>query len=123
MSELTATDVNNKNGMKLLIEKLDKVLERNKINEANLVYSIFTNFHISDEMSITDYIIDFEHLYHKMTNHEMPLPNTVLTLKLLDGVKLSEDERKPALTLGNNLAFETMKSALKQIFTKSAIVN
>ena len=123
MSELTATDVNNKNGMKLLIEKLDKVLERNKINEANLVYSIFTNFHISDEMSITDYIIDFEHLYHKMTNHEMPLPNTVLTLKLLDGAKLSVDERKSALTLGNNLAFETMKSALKQIFTKSAIVN
>ena len=123
MSELTAIDVNNKNGMKLLIEKLDKVLERNKINEAYLVYSIFINVHISDEISMTDYIIDFEHLYHKMTNHEIPLQNTVLTLKLLDGAKLSEDERKLALTLGNNLEFETMKSALKQIFTKSAIVN
>ena len=123
MSEITAIDVNNKNGMKLLIEKLDKVLERNKINEAYLVYSIFINVHMSDEISMTDYIIDFEHLYHKMTNHEIPLQNTVLTIKLLDGAKLSEDERKLALTLGNNLEFETMKSALKQIFTKSAIVN
>ena len=43
-----------------------------------------------------------------MTNHEMPLPNTVLTL--LDGAKLSEDERKLALNLGNNSEFETMKS-------------
>ena len=47
---------------------------------------------------MTDYIIEFEHLYQKMINHEMPLPNTVLTFKLLDGAKLSEDERKLALT-------------------------
>ena len=52
---------------------------------------------------MTDYIAEFQHLYHKMINHEMPLPNTVLFFKLLDGVKLSEDERKLALTLGNNL--------------------
>ena len=68
-------------------------------------------------MSLTDYIIEFEHLCHTMTNHEMPLPNTVLTFKLLDGAKLSEDERKLALTLGNNLEFETLKSSLKRIFT------
>ena len=94
-----------------------------KHTEAYLVYSRFINFHKSDEMSMTDYIIEFEHLYHKMTIHEIPLPNTVLTFKLLDGAKLSEDERKLPLTLGNNSEFETMKSALKQIFTKSTVVN
>ena len=45
VSELTATDVNNENGMKLLIEKLSKVFESDKINEAYLVYSRFINFH------------------------------------------------------------------------------
>ena len=40
-------------------------------------------------MSMTDYI-EFEHLYHKIADHEMPLPNTVLTFRLLDGAKLSE---------------------------------
>ena len=48
-------------------------------------------------MSMTDLIIEFEHLFHKMTNHEMPLQNTVLNFKLLDGAKLSEAERKLAL--------------------------
>ena len=38
-AELTATDVNNKNGMKLLIEKSDKIFESDKIDEAYLVYS------------------------------------------------------------------------------------
>ena len=122
-SELTASDVNDENGMKVLIEKLDKVFESDKINEAYLVYARFINFQKSDEMSMTDYITEFEHLYHKITNHEMPLPNTVLTFKLLDGAKLSKDERKLALTLGNNLKFETMKPALKRILTKSTIAN
>ena len=72
---------------------------------------------------MADYIIEFEYLYHKMTNHEMPLPNTVLTFKLLDGAKLNEYERKLALTLGNNLEFETIKSALKQVFIISTAAN
>ena len=72
---------------------------------------------------MTDNIIEFEHLSHKMTNHEMSPPNTVLTFKLLDGAKLSEDEKKIALTLGNDLEFETMKSGLKRIFPKSTIAN
>ena len=76
--------------MKLQIEKLDELFERDKIDQAYLVDSRFINFHKSDEMSMTDYIIEFEHLYHKMTNHKMPLLSTVLTFKLLDGAKLSE---------------------------------
>ena len=70
VSELTTTDVNNKNGMKLLIEKSDKVFESDKIDEVYLVYSRFINFHKSDEMSMADYIKEFEHLYHKMINHK-----------------------------------------------------
>ena len=42
----------------------------------------------------------------------MPLPNTVLTFKLLDDAKLSGYERKLALILGNNLELETMKSTI-----------
>ena len=78
--ELTAADVNNKNGMKLLIEKSDKVFESDKIDETYLVYSRFINFHKSDEMLMTDYFIEFEHLYHETANHEIPIPNAVLLL-------------------------------------------
>ena len=46
VAELTAIDVNNKNGTKLLIEKSDEIFESDKIDEAYLVYSslqIFIN--------------------------------------------------------------------------------
>ena len=70
-------------------------------------------------MSVTDYTVEFKHLYYKMTNHEMSIPNPVLTFKLLDGARLTDNLQKLALTLGSNLEFEIMKSALKHIFTKS----
>ena len=59
--KLIGTDVNNEDGMKLLIEKLERVFENDKIDEAYLVYSRFINFHKSHEMSMTYYITE---LYH-----------------------------------------------------------
>ena len=34
-----------------------------------------------------------EHLYHKMTNYETQLPDTVLIFKLFDGAKLTDGIR------------------------------
>ena len=74
-------------------------------------------------MSMNEYIIEYEHLYHKMTQDDIKLPDTVLTFTLLDGANIREDERKLVLALDNNLQFETIKSALKSIFTKSSVSN
>ena len=46
----------------------------------------------------------------------MKLPNTVLTFKLLDDAKITDDERKLVLTFCSDLQFEKMKSALKRLF-------
>ena len=119
VSELIATDVNTENRMTICIKKLDKVFESEKIDEAYLTYSKFIYFQKSSEISMTDYVIEFEHLYCKMTNYEMSVPNGVLTFKLLDSARLTDDNQKLSLTLGSSLEFEIMKSASKRIFTKS----
>ena len=56
--------------------------------------------------------------YHKLTQYDMKLLVIVITFKMLNGSNISEDERKLALILGNNLQFETIKSSLQRIFTK-----
>ena len=45
-----------------------------------------------------------------MMKHDMELPDVVLTFKVLDGAKVTDDERKLTLTISNNLNFEQMKS-------------
>ena len=64
-------------------------------------------------MSMTDYILEFEHLYSKMMEYEMKLPDAVLTFKLLDRAKITDDERKLALTVCSDLNVDRMKSPLK----------
>ena len=51
-----------------------------------------------------------------MIEHEMILPDPVLTFKLLDGANITSDERKLALTFCVDLKYEKMKLALKQLF-------
>ena len=51
-----------------------------------------------------------------MIEHEMILPDPVLTFKLLDGANITNDKRKLALTFCVDLKYEKMKSALKRLF-------
>ena len=55
---------------------------------------------------------------HKLTQYDMKLLVIVITFKMLNGSNISEDERKLALIMRNNLQFETIKSSLQRIFTK-----
>ena len=72
----------------------------------------------SPHISMNDYIIEFEHRYFKTVQYDMKLPDIVLAFKLLDGARLTDDQRQLVLTLGNDLKFSSMKSALKRIFSK-----
>ena len=69
----SATDVNTKNGLTSLI-KTNNVFENEKIDEAYLVHSKFVNFQKSNEISMTDLIIECEYIYQKMIDYEMSLP-------------------------------------------------
>ena len=120
VSEVTAAELNVENGLNLMLEKLDKVFQEDTIDEAYNVYSSFTNLSKREDMSINEYIIEFKQLNNKMIPHQMKLPNTVLTFKLLDGENITDQERKLALTLCSDLDFDKMKSALKRIFTTSS---
>ena len=52
-----------------------------------------------------------------MEEHDMKLPETVLTFKLLDGANLKVDDRKHTLAIGQDLKLETTKSGLKGVFS------
>ena len=66
---------------------------------------------------MTDSIVEYEHLYCAMVEHDMQLPDNVQAFKLLDGANLSEDDRKLVLALANDIKLQTMQSALKRLFS------
>ena len=120
VSELTAAELNVENGLNYLLEKLDKVFQEETIDEAYNVHSSFINLSKRDDMSINENTIEFEHLNNEMIQHQMKLPKTVLTFKLLDGENSKCEEKKLALTLCSELDFDKIKPALKRLFTTSS---
>ena len=52
--------------------------------------------------------------------YETKLPNAISTFTLLDGVNITDDERKLALTVCSELNFDRRKSSLKRLFSKSS---
>ena len=119
-SKLTSTQINTEDSLKPLLEKLDLVFKSRKNNDAYDAYSKFISFQKDQNVSMIDYIVEYKDLYHRMTQHEMVLPESVLVFKLLDGANLKDDEKKLALALGNDLKLKTMKFVLKRIFARHA---
>ena len=65
-------------------------------------------------------IIEFENLNHFIENQNMKLLDKVLAFKLLNRATVSENQRQMCLTLAHDLTFNSMKTALKRIFSDKA---
>ena len=102
VGEFSAEELNIDGGMTLLIEKLDSVFEREQIDEAYSVYSKFINMSRNESSDMSEYIVEFDHLYKRMTEFDMKVPDAILAFRLLDGANINGDDRKLALALCKN---------------------
>ena len=113
VQDLRVEELNTTDGTNILSNKLDVVFKSEKVDEACNAYPKFITFQKHSEMTMTD-IVEYEHLYCAMVEHDMQLPDNVQALKLLD---LSEDDRKLVLASANDIKIPTMQSALKCLFS------
>ena len=61
------------------------------------------------------YILEYKHLCQGMMQNNTKLTDAVLTFKLTDGTRVTDDEGELASTISSNLNFEQMKLTLKQL--------
>lgn len=69
-----------------------------KINKACEAYKNFDAFKITENMKISDYILEFDKPYNKAKKYEMALPEAILAFKILDNAGLSSQEKQLDLT-------------------------
>ena len=115
--EIPAGDLNVDEGVAKLISELDKLFEKDKVDQAYAAYTRFDKYERETSVKISEYIIEFEQRYNRCKKYEMVLPDTILAFKLLDNAGLNQSDRHLALTACSDLKFETMKSSLNRIFS------
>lgn len=83
------------------------------------IYEAYLNFDRlvrESNISMTDYVIEFEKRYSRVCKYKMELPDAVLALKLLHTACLDVKNCQLALRHCIELTFASMKSTLKRIF-------
>lgn len=114
--EIDAHVLNTGGGLTTLLNALDEVFEKEAKDLAYKAYTDFDKFRKGPDMSMADYIINFERLYNKSKKHRMLLLDAILAFKLLDNSGLDITKRQMALTATSELTFKGMKSSLNRIF-------
>lgn len=98
------------------MQKLDTVYLKEEKDRQYDAYTEFDNIKRESNVTMLDYIVEFERTYNKMSKLKMKLPDAVLAFKLLDTAGLCVKDKQLALTACSDLTFSNMKSALKRIF-------
>ena len=67
-------------------------------------------------MSITDFLVHYEYLYHKMGRFEIRLPEGVQAFLVLAAANVSEDNEKLARATCGVMTYANMKASIQKIF-------
>ena len=112
--ELTPEVIGGDDGVKKIIEKLDKLFMKDQNTRAHLAFKEFYDYCRPAGVSITDFIVRFEYLYLKLKQFDMKLPEGVQSFFLLNAANISEDNEKLARV--GEITYENIKAKRQKIF-------
>jgi hypothetical protein len=80
--DIPAKNLAEESGITTLLERLDKVFLRDDKDKAYKAYTSFDTFQRPENMSMTDYIVEFDKRYNKSKKYDMSLLEAVLAFTI-----------------------------------------
>lgn len=126
-SEIGVDKLKSSEGMKELKAFLDGIYKRDDLSEAYESYTVFEKFIKPVQMSMENYVGEFDKLYNKTKKHGIEINQIVLAFKLLNGANLDHPQRQLVLTAVDyekkTDLFKNMKSALRKFYGEQPITD
>ena len=92
------TKLNADDGVEVFMKWMDDYFKGDEQIEAYEAYIAFDSYRRASNQKISDFLMEFDRLYAAAAKHEMTLSDNIKALKLLDSARLSDQDRKFALT-------------------------
>ena len=86
-------EFNNKNGVTNLIAVLDQMYLKHQSTQTYKAYERFEKFMRPHNMTIADYVIEFEQLYFKAKSFKMETLDGALAYRSLNSANLSREQK------------------------------
>lgn len=128
IEELGVTKLAVDDGIKVLLNFLDKFLLKDEFNEAYDRYVEFDSHVRSENMSMEDYIMDFQRKYQQVKGSKVVLPESILAFRMLDKANL-EPKMKQLVVSGvdyedaENQLSDQMACSLRKFCGKGIMTN
>ena len=120
--ELTSEQIGHDDGVKTILAKLDKVFLKDDNTRAYLAFKEFYDYKRASGVNITEFLVQFEYLYHKLGKFDVKLPEGVQAFFLLNAANVSEENERLARATCSVMNYENMKTTIKKFFGDPAAV-
>ena len=114
--ELEIDQLNHANGVDKVLENLDTLYLKDKLQSAYQMCDNFEKFKRPTDMTIAEFVVEFGRLYNKAKAHEMVLPDGLLAYKLLNNANISNYHEKLICATMTTLPNEVMKEQLEDLW-------
>lgn len=114
-NEIKAKDILSENGATLIIECLSKLYKKDESKYEYDTFGNFIKFQRPANMSIPDYIVEFNLRYQKFKSYAGNLPESVLGYSILESANLSEDKKEICRGTCDTLTYDNMKKQIEKV--------
>ena len=117
--EMSPTDLNEEDGLSKLYSRLDELFKEDENKAALETYDKFEKYSRSSEMTIVDYLIEFDRMTAQLKLHKIILPEHVLVYRVLRSANLTDDYEKLIRATVSELTLKSMAFQLKKLMGTS----
>ena len=126
-SEIDIVKLNTEDGMKTLIEHLDKWYKKDELTGAYEAWTKFDSYRKEKVDSMEKYILEFDKRSRVLNKFKVTIPNCILAFKLLDCAGLDIKGKQIVLTAVTfnepDRMYELMKLALRKFFGSQEVLS
>ena len=114
--DLKPEEIGAAGGVKKITDKLDQLFLKDINTQTYLAFKDFYNYRRPSGVSITEFLVHYEYLYHKLGKYEIKLPEGVQAFFVLNAANISEENEKLARTTCGQMTYANMKACIQKIF-------
>ena len=117
--ELEIDELSHANRVDKVLEKLDTLYLKDKIQLAYYAYDNFEKFRRPTDMTIAEFAVEFERLHNKAKAHEMVLPDGILAYKFSNNANISDSREKlirATMTYDNSVIWSNERAVEKNLW-------
>ena len=115
-SEVTLDEINHTtDGVKNILNCLKALYKKDESKRQYQIFQSFINFERSPSQSVRDYIVEFNLKYNKVKSATGDLPDALLANRLLEGCKLSSEQKEICNATCSTFNFDNMKLQIERV--------